>query len=645
MSKSSSHLFLLIVLACATESRAGSMTAFISVILNSNGSGGKAWPVLTFTPATSIPDSGKLTLTFPSGYFLGMPSCPEIMASVRISASMLAQPLDSSSTSLVLTTRGQPTGVASVTMTLVGLTLGSPKAFTSNGFSLASSEDTTALQLDAPAIVAGITSFSVTLGLSSGAGSMCFPVLAFNPINSIPAGGSITITMPTGYFVGTASFASGDASVAAMTGSSPAVTTTSTSIVITTALAASGTSAFTVTIYGLSLGSPQREINVNDPRITGLFVASTSVMAAGVGSLAPATYSPFFKTSSIAWTPDTNIANTQITVILVFMVTSPVAINTVIQLFMPSGYFVGSASWTAGQASIPAMSGTRNGDSTTNIIWTIAGANIPAQVSVTVTLNGLSLGSAMAAGGFYLTRTGQSHEGNVFMLAPLIGTAVASPSINVSTSNMESGAKVKVVISFTPTVSIPAGGSITITMPTGYFVGTASFASGDASVAAMTGSSPAVTTTSTSLVITTALAASGTSAFTVTINGLELGSPRISGIFKLSTSADGGFVSLVAPAIVSQTATPISSPQSSNEINVGAIAGGIVAGIVLIAIVSFLIWKKVRNSSAIPESKATPSQNALETEIPQMHSGADLPQQVTSGEPNVYTATPQGVAE
>ena len=116
----------------------------------------------------------------------------------------------------------------------------------------------------------------------------------------------------------------------------------------------------------------------------------------------------------------------------------------------------------------------------------------------------------MAAGGFYLAITGQSYEGNVFMLAPLIGTAVASPSITVSTSNMESEAKVKVVTSFTPTVSIPAGGSITITMPPGYFVGTASFASGDASVAAMTGSSPAVTTTSTSLVITTALAASGT---------------------------------------------------------------------------------------------------------------------------------------
>jgi len=127
----------------------------------------------------------------------------------------------------------------------------------------------------------------------------------------------------------------------------------------------------------------------------------------------------------------------------------------------------------------------------------------------------------------------------------------------------------------------------------------------------------------------------------VTINGLELGSPRISGIFKLSTSADGCFVSLVAPAIVSRTATPIFPPESSN---VGAKAGGIVAGIVLIAIVSFLIVKKVRNSSAISESKATPSQNALETEIPQMHSGADLPQQVTSGEPNVHTATPQGVA-
>ena len=110
------------------------------------------------------------------------------------------------------------------------------------------------------------------------------------------------------------------------------------------------------------------------------------------------------------------------------------------------------------------------------------------------------------------------------------------------------------------------------------------------------------------------------SAFTMTINGLELGSPRISAIFKLSTSADGGFVPLVAPAIVSLTTTA-----NSESSHVGAIAGGIVEGIVLIAIVSFLIVKKVRTGAAISESKPTPSQNALETEIPQMHGGADLP--------------------
>ncbi len=94
----------------------------------------------------------------------------------------------------------------------------------------------------------------------------------------------------------------------------------------------------------------------------------------------------------------------------------------------------------------------------------------------------------------------------------------------------------------------------------------------------------------------------------MTIYGLELGSPRISAIFKLSTSADGGFVPLVAPAIVS-----LSTTANSESSHVGAIAGGIVEGIVLIAIVSFLIVKKVRTGAAISESKPTPSQNALET--------------------------------
>jgi len=91
---------------------------------------------------------------------------------------------------------------------------------------------------------------------------------------------------------------------------------------------------------------------------------------------------------------------------------------------------------------------------------------------------------------------------------------------------------------FTPANPVPIAGFITLNMPTGYFVGTATFAATATNVLLLTGSAAAVTATSTQIIIKTAGAPTGTGSITVTLSGLTLGPAPAGGICSLTTSAD-----------------------------------------------------------------------------------------------------------
>jgi hypothetical protein len=121
------------------------------------------------------------------------------------------------------------------------------------------------------------------------------------------------------------------------------------------------------------------------------------------------------------------------------------------------------------------------------------------------------------------------------------------------------------VLVFTPRNSVLLGGTITLTMPQGYFLG--SVTSIRSSVATLTATSTfAATAQNTSIVLTTGVVATGTDAITMTLTGLTLGSARaiVTGGFALRTSADLGLsvalnsVAITAPSAATASSAPVS---------------------------------------------------------------------------------------
>jgi len=537
--------------AIAVPAIVAGVTAF-TLAPGYNTATSRVWPVLSFTSATQVAISGTFTLTMPTDYFTGA-------AAFAAGAASVAQAVGTSSaisTAITFTLTGAATGTTAFTVTLSGLTLGAIQV--AGAFGLATSTMSATVAIAAPAIVAGVTGVSLASGYA-GVGSSVWPVLTFSAATNFAIAGTITIAFPAGYFIGTATFAAGAASVATMTGAAAASTSTSTSIVITTAVIASGTGSFIVTLSGLTLGAVQA---------AGAFGVSTSGMTAVVAIAAPAIFAATPFTMSIVKTAtpteSSNVATTAVDVIISFTPSVTVGSGQAIILSMPAGYFTGTGATAAQKSTVSTLTASTNAATSTTTTLTITTAVIATGTAAfTITVTGLSLGAAQAAGYVGLTTTVEF--GSVSKMVPQLFSTVmatATTSITFGNNNNVSGSDPKPILTFTPLSTIDIGGSITIAMPTGYFLGTASFAAGAASVATMTGTAAAAaTSTSTSIVITTAVVASGAAAFTVTLSGLTLGSSRDAGTFQLSTSVDGGWVYKPAPAIKPVPAPPPPVPR------------------------------------------------------------------------------------
>jgi hypothetical protein len=234
--------------------------------ITSGGVAGTAMnPVIVFQPKTTVPIEGTITLTMPPGYFLG--SVTSIASSVATLTATSTPAATATSTTIVLTTGVVATGIAAITMTLTGLTLGGARRAVPGGFALSTSVDTTLTAGRDSLAITGITLNSITSGGVSGAAIN--PVLIFTPLTSVPIGQTITLTMPPGYFLG--SVTSIASSVATLTASSTfAATAQNTSIVLKTGVVETGTASITMTLTGLTLGSPRAIV-------TGGFALRTSV--------------------------------------------------------------------------------------------------------------------------------------------------------------------------------------------------------------------------------------------------------------------------------------------------------------------------------------------------------------------------------
>jgi hypothetical protein len=533
-----------------------------SVIISSDGVGSVTSPVFVFIPTNTISSGGRITISMPTGYFLGAATVTCSVSSWTGSASVST----STSTEIIITTAGVAisSGV-SVSMTLSGLTLGSARLQGSSSnccFQMLSSADVVfSVALDAPAILASPTFTSVTFrknNIMDFFGNAGFVEIVFSPGATIPVGSNITLSMPIGYFFGAATVT---CSVSSWTGSASVSTSTSTEIIITTAgVAISSGVSVSVTLSGLTLGA-------NRP--SGIFKLSTSVERGAQEILAPAIaravqydrHSNFYlratsghpaKYQTFEFTPSTSL---------------PIGGN--ITLHMPAGFYVGTA--------IVSFQTSRNSDRTdlvgtaspvtstsTQLIIQISGVSIPSGEAVTMMLSGLDFGSVRAKtmDGFRI-----STSSDTLLSSPADAIEISSQLsfASISLNGNYTGTQVSPIIEFAPgpeSVNVNSFfdtfNKITLTMPTGYFLGIANVSIRfhiDGSIVWATAN--AATHRDTTIVVSTQTnifyknwhyhcGGRGYSASflicnhsaTMTLHNLTLGAAQVGGMFDLSTNIE-----------------------------------------------------------------------------------------------------------
>ncbi len=372
------------------------MTNFTSITLASQVSGATVAPVIVFHPLTDVPIGGTITLTMPTGYFLGLVTS---IASTVTPLTATSAPVTAASTTLVLTTGGAASGTAAITMTLTGLTLGAAQAASVGGFKLSSSADVTlsagvnALAITAaPSAMAAFTSI-FNLG-SQDSGSTALPVLQFTPGTDVMPGQTIALHMPPGYFLGTVTSIS--STVPGLTATSATVSSFSTTLVLTTAGAASGTSAITMTLTGLTLGAAHSastggfKLSLNGGALSNGLDAPEIAM----GTTAMVPHAVMFTIAQADRIPFKN----NVPVTLSFTTSAALPTGGKITLHYPAGFFATTAIPTvaAGATSAMNMTVTCDPPTATAIVITTAVVGIPASTHFTITLSGLTMGAATA---------------------------------------------------------------------------------------------------------------------------------------------------------------------------------------------------------------------------------------------------------
>jgi len=265
----------------------GQMT-FTSITVGSTTAGASVSPILVFTPATTVPIAGTITLTMPAGYFLG--SVTSIISTVPVLTATSTPAATATSTTIVLTTSGAATGTSAVTVTLIGLILGAAQAATTAGFKMSSSADVAlSFAKQAPAILDSVvTASALTLAAADQKALLAttaVTTVTFTTTTVLPSGGTITVTLPPNYFSGKANPAgtlvpaSGTASLT----STCTLTAATLTIVCTTATAdlPAGVSKITFAAGELTTGP------ANGGSSSGLTV-KTSVDGVSAGAAVPA---------------------------------------------------------------------------------------------------------------------------------------------------------------------------------------------------------------------------------------------------------------------------------------------------------------------------------------------------------------------
>jgi hypothetical protein len=216
-----------------------------------------------------------------------------------------------------------------------------------------------------------------------------------------------------------------------------------------------------------------------------------------------------------------------------------------ITLNYPSGFF------SATPTPFIFISGNVNGSCTSTasqIVITTSSGSLVASASVTVTLTGITMGSAPTAGGSVTLQTSVDQTASVSVASGVIGGSSNLTSFLIAQSDrVVNRGNVMATFSFIPTAggALSASSTITLMYPSGFFAAGGTppsvLLSGAAANAGATVISRIVITLSTGTVAASAAA-------TITLLGLTMGSaPTPGGNVTVSTSRD----LLLSPALAS----------------------------------------------------------------------------------------------
>jgi uncharacterized protein YjbI with pentapeptide repeats len=198
-----------------------------------------------------------------------------------------------------------------------------------------------------------------------------------------------------------------------------------------------------------------------------------------------------------------------------------------ITLSYPEFFFMPSVTPTvaAGGSSVAGLTATCGETTATSVVITTAGAAIPSLSAFTVTLSGLKLGYMTAGGPHVTVQTSSELMASQAVESGSISLPITDMTFFIMADDRKAGKmSVPVTVGFTVLNTVPPGGTITLTYPSGFFMPsvTPAVAAGGSSVAGLTATCGE--TTATSVVITTAGAAiPSSSVFVFTMDGLTLG--------------------------------------------------------------------------------------------------------------------------
>ena len=369
----------------------------------------------------------------------------------------------------------------------------------------------------------------VTFGIASSdrvASRASVPVtLTFFPSKSIPAGGAITLSYPSGFFASSVTPLMGSSSVVGLAATCGA--TTATSIAITTSGAAiEALQHFAITLTGFTMGAATAGVVNVRVQTSSDTLPSSSVVA-------------FTQVQSVELriaSHERLATKTCVPITLTFTPSTPIQPGWVIYLTYPSGFFAPAVTPIvySGNSSVAGLKMTCGATMVSSVAITTQGAFVGAS-AFTVTISGFTMGN-VTEGGAVNIRTTADQE--LATAAPSgfirdIGFSIASSDRVMNKSS------VPVTLAFTPTTPIPSGGTITLTYPSNFFASsiTPIVAAAASSVAGLTATCGA--TTATSVVITTSGATIGTSVFTVTISGFTLGNVTAGGNVSIIFQTNG----------------------------------------------------------------------------------------------------------